>query len=734
MDYTDHNAVLMALTQSQDDEQDQREQAREAEYFCNKKDGQWEPEIIRKLSGRPKYTFDLTTIAVKRLANEIKQANFAIEVKPAGAGANDDVALVYDGAIRSIEAMSGAKHIYSKAADNLVEGGIGGWEIVQDWADTESFDQDLFIRPLTDFRDRVWFDQDSERQDRSDASWAVKLFNISPGRYEAKWPDGSKQSIGTGRTVDAYSDKTEFITVGQLYYIKGEPIELVLMSDGSVYERDDKFESVVEELKERGVTIALDDEGKERTRKTTKSCVYSRLMDGGGWLNEAQKTVFNWIPIIPVYGNYRIAEGKFTYRGEVLKLMDPQRVYNYGKSREVEEIALGPKPKFWATKAQFKDASNRKQLMTLNTNADPVQFFDADPNFNAGGPPVWQGGATGSPGVISMNQGNRADFEVLSGAYAVQDGSLESQMSGVAIDRLQSKADTGTYDYMESMEIAIQHTGRILVDAIPKVYDQPRLIRLMNEDGSTETIQLYEQVFDQETGRIVTLNDVRQGKYAVTCSAGAGFKNRQDRAIAALTEALRVMPEVGSIAADQLFKNINAPGMDIIAERLRGQMVQSGVIPPSQWTEEERMMMEQAMAQPQEPSAEDKIANAELARVQAETANTISLADERQRKLMLEEQKTILRAQEQAAKQQAEDVKQLREAMQAGFENQLKLIQTLASALSSTKDAMGADVIVNEQAVESYDEIAGNLYTANENMQDLIEREGMDGENLQSGM
>lgn len=717
-----HSDMLEALTRAQDDEEDQREQARTAEYFCNKKDGQWEPEIIRKLGNRPRYTFDLTTIAVKRLSNEIKQANFAIAVSPAGAGADEDVAEVFEGGIRSIEQMSGAAHIYSKAADNLVEGGIGGWEIVQDWADTESFEQDLFLRPLTDFRDRVWFDADSERQDRSDAIRCWVLQNVTPSKYEERWPDGTKTSVGTDRTVDAYDEKPEFITVGRYLYKEERPIELVLMSDGSVYERDDDFKKVVDDLAERGVTIAKDSRGRERTRKTTKSVVFSRLFDGGGWLNEAEETVFNWIPIIPVYGNYRIAEGKFTYRGEVLKLMDPQRVYNYGKSREIEEVALGPKPKYWGTRNQFRDPKNRAQVRTLNTNADPVQFFDPDETFNAGGPPVWQGGSTSSPGVIQMNQGNRIDFETLAGATAVQDGSLDQSMSGLAISRLQEKADVGNYDYMESMEIAIEHTGRILVNAIPKVYDQPRLMRLLNEDGSTKEVQLYEQVWDQESQTLVTLNDVRKGKYSVVCSAGEGFKSKQDKAVSALSEGIRNLPQVGEIAADQLFANVSAPGMDVVAERLRARLLQSGAIPQSQWTEEEAAAMQEAAQQPQEPTPEDKIADAELARVQAETADIVSKSQERTQKLMLEEQKTFLKTMEAQRKQEADEVKQLRESMQTSFQNQMQLIETLAEALKDTREAMGADAVIGPSNAQAYEDTAQNLVHANRDLQSDTDR------------
>ena len=105
MDYNDIQAVLSAVTQVQDNESDQREQAREAEWFCNKHDGQWEPEIIKSFSGRPRYTFDITTPEVKRLANEIKQANFAAKVSPDGNGADEDIAKIFHENIKNMASL-----------------------------------------------------------------------------------------------------------------------------------------------------------------------------------------------------------------------------------------------------------------------------------------------------------------------------------------------------------------------------------------------------------------------------------------------------------------------------------------------------------------------------------------------------------------------------------------------------------------------------------------------------
>jgi hypothetical protein len=121
--------------------------------------------------------------------------------------------------------------------------------------------------------------------------------------------------------------------------------ELVLMSNGQVHEVTEDFDSIVDELSSIGVT-----EVRRRTRKYKKIC--SRLFDASDWLEDDKDTAFCYLPVVPVYANFKILENKTIYYGAVEKLMDSQRVLNYSLSREIEEGALAPRAKYWMTMAQ----------------------------------------------------------------------------------------------------------------------------------------------------------------------------------------------------------------------------------------------------------------------------------------------------------------------------------------------------------------------------------------------
>jgi hypothetical protein len=295
------------------------------------------------------------------------------------------------------------------------------------------------------------------------ADFDIRCFVLHPmavDEYENRWPEGSGESVPDDREGDAYYDKAEAIVVGEFLYMESEDRELVMMSNGQTHEVNEDFEKIVDDLAMIGVT-----EVRRRTRKVHKVC--SRFFDNKDWLEDDRDTVFNRIPVIPVYGNYKIFEGKTLYWGVVEKLLDPQRVLNYAMSRSIEEGALAPRAKYWMTPAQA--AGHEDQLGTLNTNSDPVQFFNPDPEFPS--IPQQQGGAQVNQGLSLIAQSMQGMINATAGMFAANMGDNPNAQSGVAIRQLQNKGDNGTFKYSRAMEIAIAATGRLIKDAIPKVYD-----------------------------------------------------------------------------------------------------------------------------------------------------------------------------------------------------------------------------------------------------------------------
>jgi hypothetical protein len=642
-DYSNHSDVLKLLTEAQDADQDNREAALEAQWFIEKADGQWEPEWWDRNAGKPRYTFDMTSPIVDQIAGEIEQADFDIKVRPAGGDSSKETAAILDGLIRNIENISNASTIYSHAGRNMVATGIDGWRVVQEYCDSTSYDQDLVIKPIYNFSERVWFDVGSQTRDRSDSKYCFVLQAIPVDEYEDRFPKGSKQSVSSGRNKTGYYQKAATIVCGQIYYAKTEKTEIAMLSDGKIIELTDETKAVLDELATAGITVS-------QSRPRKKTVFYSRLFDGSDWLTDEQRTVFSFIPVIPTYGNFKVIEDKTIYRGVVQKLMDPQRVMNYSLSREIEEGALAPRAKYWMSPKQA--AGHEGKLKTLNTNSDPVQFYNPDPSIP--GPPQQSGGAQINPGLRTVSESMRQIMGQTAGMFAANMGDNPGLQSGVAIQSLQQKGDNGTVKYFKALEIAICQTARVIVDAMPRVYDTTRQARILNSDGSFEMQTLNQTVIDGQTGKPIVLNDLSKGKYDVTCSAGPSFQSRMQETVKAITEMAAYDPSIIQAGADVLFNNLDSPGMDVIAARKRQQLLSAGIIPPAQMTDEEKAQIAQAQAQPKPKDPATQIAEAEALKAQAEA----SMAQTRARIATTEAEEAAIKLQQAQEKLRQSDEKQ----------------------------------------------------------------------------
>lgn len=710
-DFKDHADVLVTLTARQDADSDIRQESREAHIFIDKKDGQWEPFWWEANKDAPRYTFDLISPVVDQIAGEIEQADFDIQIRPSGGEASKENAKLLDGLIRNIETMSNASDIFNDAGRNMVTGGLDGWEVKQKRVDDDSFDQDLVIEPVANWLDSVWFGPHT-RKDASDSKYGFKLEAFTRQDYDERWPKGSGQSVGSDRTTNAYWKRDDIVIVGQLYHITLVPRVLVKTSRGRVF-TEKEVAPVEDELAAQGETV-ID------RRTVNKKVVKSHLFDGGDWLNKEQETAFNFVPLIPTYGNFKILESVLLYRGVVAKLMDSGRVFNYAKSREIGEGALGPRSKYWLTAKQT--AGHSDTLATLNTNTDPVQEFNPDPE-NPGTPQLSPGPQV-NQGLRTIGEDMRTVVGQTAGLFAANMGDNPGLQSGVAIEKLQDKGNTGTIKYFSAQEAAICHTARILIDAIPRVYSEERQVRILREDGSFDMTTVNQKVLDQQTLKQVTLNDLSRGKYDVTCSSGPSFQNRQQETVSAILELAQVDPDIIQTGGDVLLNNIDAPGVDLIADRKREQLLNAGIIPEEQMTDEEKARLQQAQEKAQEPDPAMLLGQAELIKAQTGQAEeqrkgTESQIDVRERELKLElaqnkegrEDAKFDHAVEQDAFSQFLQINQQQMAEQKQLFEQLK---SQAETLKVIREAMGVDSIVGPGNTEAYVEQAQQVQGAQE--------------------
>ena len=630
IDFNDHNKVINAIADVQSSEKDMRQASRDAKLFITKRDGQWDPYAWKKMKGRYRGTFDMCTPIVDGISGEIDESDFTIKVSPVGGQASMDTAKTLDGLIRNIRNISNAETVFSQASRSNVIGGFDAWEVVQDWVDGDSFDQDLFIRRIPNAVDSVWFDPASTMQDRSDANWCVKLVSMPTQDYLDKWPKGSKQSMGEDKQSVAYYQKIESVTVAKFMYKKPVNIEIVRMTDGKVYEDNEDFKKVKDDLANpqpnqlgvvaQPVTIEVDDEGNEKRRTRKSWRVHSRMMDGNGWLQESEKTVFDHLPVIPIYGNFDIFENKTIYFGKIEKLYDAQRTLNYAMSRDIEDGALSPSPFMQMTGEQIEGYV--EEYENMNTDNKPVRQYN---HVDMVPPPFMQGGVQVSSGLQTTIANTQQMISASANSFNALQGNALAAQSGIAGAQQIEQGNIGSIKWFKSLEVSVCQTAKVLINAIPRVYDSTRQVRVLEEDGTSSMVVLNEKILDQNTGQNVELNDLSVGEYDVVCDFGPAFNSQQKETGQAFLDMAAIDPTIAQQGMDVWLKNLNVPGMDQMAERYREQLLNAGVIPESQWTDEERQKIEQqqAEAQQQEPQEDPNmvLAKAEELKGQAEMTN-----------------------------------------------------------------------------------------------------------------
>jgi len=639
------------LKDYQESDRDQREQARESDRFLLEKDGQWEDDIARALDSqqRPRYTFDKVTPVIESMMADIEDMDFGGNVKPQDGSATKETALTLDGMLRAIQNLSNTEYLYRQGARRLIRRGFDAWIVRAKYLDEWSFEQDLVVEAIPNAVNRVWVANTSSEPDSSDSEVAYVLTSLSPDSYKEQWPKGSGISVDDNIPNDYEDDyQPEVITIAERYYQKESPIEVAQLTNGDVVELDDKWKAIKDEKAAEGIHIAKRD-GKERIKTVKGFRWYHRTFDGGGMLTDELVTVFRSNPVVTVYGNYEITghSSKVTYSGITLKEMDAQRVHNYAKSREIEEGALSPRPKYWMTKKQAK--GHIKQLARMNTSADPVQFFN--PDDAVPGYPQQSGAAQINPNLANLGNQMANDIKEQAGVFDAMQGQFAGRQSEDSIRMQIDRGTASTRKWVNALVFGIQRTCDLLLQAIPEVYDTKRQFNIVGIDGTESMAILNDETLDQKTQKMVKLNNLNEGKYKVTVDAGPAFTNRMEAGLAALVEYAALDPSIIQQGGDIMLKAIDAPLVDQIAERKRKQMLEAGLIPVEQMTDEEKAQVEKMANEPKPPDAnmvfaqaEDKKSQAELTKAQNDTIRLnleVAKIEQSGQKLTIEEAEAV---------------------------------------------------------------------------------------------
>jgi hypothetical protein len=307
-------------------------------------------------------------------------------------------------------------------------------------------------------------------------------------------------------------------------------------------------------------------------------------------------------------------------------MRDPQRIYNYYASAEVEVTAMQPKAPFMGTELNF--ATNLDMWQTHNIKNFPFLVYKPDP-ANGSKEPSRVTPPVPSQGIIEGIKRAEEDLWRVTGIYPPSLGQQSNETSGTAIVSRQKEGDTGTFVYIDNWVRAIKHTGRVLIDMIPHVYDTPRQIRIMGEDGRVDPVNVNQpKMMIQGLSIIQKIeNDLTVGEYDVVAEVGPSYATRREEAKQGMITLLQTIPQIGPLLIDLVAKAQDWPMAQQISDRAKmllppmiqmAEMLRAKGVPDDKISE---MILQQAM-QPK-PDPKDQVEEEKAKHEQVKTQHDI---------------------------------------------------------------------------------------------------------------
>lgn len=520
---------------------------------------QWPAELqnSRQLEARPCLTINKLDAYCRQICNQQRQQRPRIKVHPTNKFATKKIADVITGLTRHIEVNSNADTAYDTAFESAVKMGWGYWRIITKYISEDSFDQDIYIEPIENPM-TVYFDPNSVSPDGSDANAVLITDTMSKKEFARKYPDCDDGSNFTARgTGDSNAEwvTREDIRVAEYFKKKYIPATLCLLSDGAVAYKDDLPENYETIFQRAGVEIV---DERDSWKVIIKWCKLTALE-----VIEEKEWPSKYIPIIPVYGNIDVIEGKRKIYGIVRHAKDPQRMINYWETAATESIALAPKAKWTIVEGQ--DEGHENEWARANISAFPVlRYKQTDINGQPAPPPARLQPEPPPAGILealmTSTQNLREVIGVVDPAQRVQ-----GNVSGKALNAEKLQSDNSTFHFYDNLTRSIAHTGKIILDLIPKIYDSERVMRIIGEDGRPDMITINQR---STTAEDEVLNDVTIGQYDVVMDTGPGYQSKRLEAVDAMLGIAQAEPQILQMAGDLIFRNMDFPGAEIIADRL----------------------------------------------------------------------------------------------------------------------------------------------------------------------
>lgn len=518
-------------------------------------EGQWPAKMRRdrEKDKRPVLTINKLQKFVRTLRGDALQNRPRMKVIPVDSRGDVKMAKLYNDLIREIEYLSNAPTAYDTGYGHAIASSIGFYRITTEFEGNDSFDQCLKIKRILN-PPSVLFDPSAVEFELEDARYCFVETLVDKKEFKDQWPDAAANDfIGTGAKLFGEWLQGDKIRIAEYFY--KEPIKrtLVQLDNGEILTLSDQL--TPEFIQSNGNKIIRDRVVNDHVVKWVK-------MNGVEVLEKA-----DWpgkgIPIIPIFGDEIVVEGKRYYLSFFRGAKGSQQMYNYWATAATETVALAPKMPYMVDHRQIDgfeqewEEANRKNRMYIRYNA--IQGMKK---------PTREKAADIPSAIMAMMRTTAFDIEDHLGRYESSKGEASNERSRVAIVERINQSDKGTFTFVDNFKKAIMAGTRQMIDLIPPIYDTQRALRVMDEAGN-ERIENVNVPIMGTDGKATLANDLSVGKYDLIATVGSSYGSKREEMVDTMIKAMQFAPMLAPVIAPLVFKFSDVPGAEEIYKEVK---------------------------------------------------------------------------------------------------------------------------------------------------------------------
>ncbi len=627
-----HSDALNQFNDIQTALRDERLQCLQDRRFYSLAGSQWEGPLWDVYENKPRFEVNKVHLAVIRIINEYRNNRITVDYVSKDGSENDKLAETCDGLYRADEQDSVADEAYDNAFEEAVGGGFGAWRlrtVYEDEEDEDNEKQRIRIEPIFDADSSVFFDLNAKRQDKADARFAFVVTSMTRASYKEEWGDDPTDWPKIIHQYEFDWCTPDVVYVAEYYKVEDvtETVRIFRAIDGTeerYRQADFDADPALEE------TLAAIGSQEVRQRKIKSRRVHKYIMSGGKILEDAGYIAGKEIPIVPVYGKRWFVDNVERCMGHVRLAKDAQRLKNMQLSKLGEISALSSVEKPILVPEQVAG----HQVMWADDNLRNYPYLLVNPitgpdgSQQVSGPVAYTRSPQIPPAMAALLQITEQDMQDILGSSQQAD-KMVSNISGKAIEMIQTRLDMQTFIYMSNFAKGMKRCGEIWLSMARDIYvEEGRKMKVVEADESVGMIELMRPMVS-ETGEVIMENDLSRAKFDVNVDVGPSSTSKRAATVRALTGMMAITDDqqTKQVLQAMAMMNMEGEGIGEVRDFFRKQLVRMGVVKPTEQEQEE--MMVELQGQPEDPNkiflqaaAEEAIAKAAKAR--ADTVKTVA--------------------------------------------------------------------------------------------------------------